>query len=79
MSKRKNHNEWVERKCPFFHSDSVVPNASIYCEGPQEKTSLQIFFCSKNQFLEWQAKYCNNLNDYQQCPIFKISNKKYEE
>lgn len=73
-SNRGNH--WISIRCPFFHNDN---NISIVCEGCDEASSIRQTFADGNSKRKWQKYYCNDIHDCEDCPIYQMANKKYEE
>lgn len=62
--------------CPFFLN---AVNYSVHCEGYKKGNSLRVCFDNKAAMDAHTKEYCNNLKAYENCPIYKLIMKKYEE
>ncbi|MBR1762056.1 MAG: hypothetical protein IJ731_01655 [Eubacterium sp.] len=65
---------WRKIKCPFFRSDNFN---SVNCEGSVEQSSVRQVFKTKQKKDEWERKYCMLIDEYANCPIYELANKKY--
>ena len=77
MSKQQGkQGHWVQIKCPFFNGDT---STSIVCEGCHKYSSVRQTFANGAVKREWNERYCFGLKSYEQCPVYLMAMKKYEE
>lgn len=75
----KNSRAWKSRKCPFFCFDEQRGIRAITCEGTGKNTTVRQTFECKEDLLNWERKYCNDIFGYHYCPLYKLVCLKYEE
>lgn len=60
-------------QCPFFISSG---KDTVLCEGITDDCSVLVRFNSPDKRTEYRRSFCNN--KYQECPLFKLLEGKYE-
>lgn len=63
-------------KCPYYHEDDTF---SIMCEGARRTSVIRQTFKSKKEKMNWQNKYCNEMQGYKNCPVYCVACKKYKK
>ena len=74
MSSKKKHKDCTFIKCPFFHAQDPV---KIFCEGIEQDSTIHIAFATGQAKKSFVRRNCSA--EYQQCPIYKINDSKYDE
>ena len=62
--------------CPFYQR---VDRNKISCEGIDKNSYIHLYFITKQFQRLHEEKYCMNLNNYKNCPLYTIIVKQYEE
>ena len=65
----------VEVKCPFYKYDDG--RRRITCEGLVDKSSIALIYLTRGGYDQQIDSFC--CERYQQCPLYKMLMKKYEE
>ena len=60
--------------CPFFETSGIK---MVTCEGISEGNRLCILFGDTKRRLSWRRTFCDKR--YEECEIYKMLIKKYEE
>ena len=60
--------------CPFYQS---MTKKSILCEGITDDCTIKLLFTSSEKHHQHRNIFCNN--KYENCEIYAILEKKYEE
>ena len=61
--------------CPFYQK---VERTKIHCEGIDEKTLIHLWFINKEYQKLHEVRYCMNLTNYKNCPLYTIIARQYE-
>jgi hypothetical protein len=60
--------------CPFYiRSDQN----KIYCEGVNENNTLNLVYEDSNKKRDYSLRYCRNADNYKNCLICQMLNRKY--
>lgn len=62
--------------CPFYSQESHI---RIHCEGIEKDNRLQLCFECIAGKQKHKRKYCDSLDNYTNCPLYKAINIQYEE
>ena len=63
--------------CPFFQN--ADNKFKVKCEGFNEGTRICLCFADKSKMNRHTKIFCRNINGYENCPLFPVINKQYEE
>lgn len=74
-SRRKESYTEVDIKCPFYIDDNRK-NRTITCEGYLDNMNITSRFTTLNERDKLMGVYC--VCKYEQCPLYQLTNKKYE-
>lgn len=55
-------------KCPYYKCEE---RHEIFCSGLKDRTSLHYAFAIPAEKREHMKKYCKDVRDYEQCPIYQ--------
>lgn len=61
-------------KCPYYHRND---DNRICCEGVKSSNTINLVFGDPRKLKEYGIRYCNDVNNYQNCLICKALNLKY--
>lgn len=61
-------------KCPYYRKND---SNRIVCEGFKKKTYINITFEDTKKLKEYKEQYCNDIQNYNDCMICAMLNKKY--
>ena len=62
--------------CPFYrkHNDN-----KICCEGVSKSNTINLVFEDCRKQKAYSERYCNNIENYQNCMICRMLNRKYQQ
>jgi hypothetical protein len=59
-------------KCPFYSKEE---KQKIFCEGVQDRTTIQLAFDSKDELRTYKDQYCKRC--YNQCLLAGMQNRRW--
>ena len=60
--------------CPFYTQQEGY---RVYCEGFAKGNSMQVCFRNAALMKKHKDSFCNNIDNYQKCPLYPVIEKKY--
>ena len=48
------------------------------CEGVNPISVIRQTFNTKREREDWQARFCTSIKKCEECPIYKVANRKYD-
>ena len=62
--------------CPYYRKHE---GNQVCCEGTEGTNTIHVAFCDKPHQKDYEKRFCNNIDGYQDCLICSMLNQKYEE
>ena len=62
--------------CPFYSQEKEL---KIHCEGYCKGTRIHLCFDCKERKKKHKKLYCNNIYNYESCPLYPAINEQYKE
>lgn len=62
--------------CPFYHRNDTN---RIVCEGVDKTNTLNLVFETKENTLEYERHYCDDMDRHKECLLYQMLTKKWEE
>lgn len=66
----------AEAVCPMYKCDEMK---KICCDGFEDKIYLQIYFSGVGQKNKYMERYCESMDFYKNCPLYKLAAERFEE
>lgn len=66
----------AEVVCPMYKAEEIK---KICCEGFADKIYLQTYFAGQKQKENYKKGFCENMQNYKACPIYRLAAKRFEE
>ena len=61
--------------CPFYIREETL---KIRCEGYRNGTKIHLCFDCKNRKTEHKKKYCKDMDNYKDCPLYAVIDEQYK-
>lgn len=62
--------------CPFYHRNDTN---RICCEGVEDNNTLNIVFGAKQDMLDYERHFCDDMEMHKCCLLYQMLNKKWED